>query len=163
MVSSFSSKRLGDTMDSLALGSNWAGGVAIVLFLAPLALHLVSSYLFPSTSTVINSGRAWDIFRTTAKKRFRSDAARLLQNGFEKVSRRAMNSSRCRIWSTEVHCHASLLMPFAFSLTTGLCWSCRLDTLAKFAAMIASVWTISLPPFVVPCPNSILVITEWPV
>ncbi|KAH3358247.1 Dihydroorotase [Aspergillus fumigatus] len=71
-------------MDSLALGSNWAGGVAIVLFLAPLALHLVSSYLFPSTSTVINSGRAWDIFRTTAKKRFRSDAARLLQNGFEK-------------------------------------------------------------------------------
>jgi hypothetical protein len=53
-----------------------------------LTLLLVSSYLFPSNLTVINSGRAWDIFRTTAKKRFRSDAARLLQYGFEKVSRR---------------------------------------------------------------------------
>ncbi|KAJ5815883.1 hypothetical protein N7447_008116 [Penicillium robsamsonii] len=70
-------------MDNVSLGFNWVWPVAIS-FLGLLTLFFVSPRPFPSTLTVINGGRPWDIFRTTAKKRFRSDAARLLKNGFEK-------------------------------------------------------------------------------
>ncbi|KAJ5360899.1 hypothetical protein N7517_010090 [Penicillium concentricum] len=70
-------------MDNTFRGSNWAWAVAIISFLGLFTIFFVSPHLFPSKLTVINGGKAWDIFRTTAKKRFRSDAASLLKSGFE--------------------------------------------------------------------------------
>ncbi|KAJ5155043.1 uncharacterized protein N7500_010482 [Penicillium coprophilum] len=73
-------------MDNMSLDFNLAWIVAIISSLGLLASLFVWPLPFQSTLTVINGGSTWDIFRTTAKKRFRSDAASLLRSGFEKSS-----------------------------------------------------------------------------